>query len=590
MWADSDTDVDFLNYSEVAEMIADLVADPKLLPLSIGVFGGWGMGKSSMLKLVERELYKSTDHYLVIKFDAWMYQDFDDARAALMSVISRSLVTAVPPTFTERARSLVGRVNKLRLLGLALEGGALAMGIPTFGLITKGIAAVGAIAGGAKDGSNVDAVDEAAKDIQSRASGLLNPGEDKAPPDEIDAFRAEFGEVLAGLGKTLVVFIDNLDRCLPKNSIETIEAVRLFLFMPKTAFVIAADEDMIRHAVSQHFNNPSQRHVTDYIDKLIQIPVRVPRTGVQEIRAYLFLLLASRSELIEADIERLRQFLIERLRLSWKENGDFMIDAMLQHLKLSVSAELRSSLEMADRIAPVLALSPGVLGNPRTVKRMLNVVRMRAAVARRRAMPLDEAMITKLALFERCTDIDATETLHNLINDSDGGMPPIIGELESAKVGKVLNEIPEKWRKHADFLGKWAKIKPDLASVDLRPAVYLSRETVPLRSRAALQSPAAARAVEALLQVRTVSSPAAKAALDSLPSNEMVQVMEAMIESMRAATDWSRSRTDFRGAILVADRSEAAAALLVRFFKSLQLPRTPGWVSTMVSDKDWWEE
>jgi hypothetical protein len=79
------------------------------------------MGKSSTLKLVERALEKAADHYLILKFDAWLYQDFDDARAALMSVISTSLVTAVPPTFKEKAKVLMGRVNKLQLLGHALE-------------------------------------------------------------------------------------------------------------------------------------------------------------------------------------------------------------------------------------------------------------------------------------------------------------------------------------------------------------------------------------------------------------------------------------------------------------------------------------
>lgn len=590
MWADSDTDTDFLNYSEVAEMVADLIGDQKLLPVSIGVFGGWGMGKSSTLKLVERELDKTPERYLIIKFDAWLYQDFDDARAALMSVISTSLVTAVPPTLKAKAKSLMGRVNKLRLLGLALEGGAAAFGFPAFGLIAKGVEAVGAVVGGARDDATVNVVNDAAKDIESEASGLLKPSEDKGPPGEIDAFRAEFSEVLSGLDKTLVVFIDNLDRCLPKNAIETIEAVRLFLFMPNTAFVVAADEDMIRHAVSQHFNNPSQRHVTDYLDKLIQIPVRVPRAGVQEIRAYLLLLLAGRSELTAPDIEKLRQFLIEGLRMSWKGKNDFTIDTLLETLKISPSPDLRATLEMADRIAPILALSPGVLGNPRTVKRMLNVVRMRRGVARRRAMPLDEATITKLALFERCTDIDATEALHNLINDSVDGKPTIIAELESTGHDGVSKNLPEKWQKHVEFLTKWAKLKPELGAVDLRPAVYLARETVPLRSRAVLQSPAIAAAVENLLQVRTISSPSAKAALDKLAPNDLIDTMDAMIETMRSNTDWARARPDFRGAILVADRSQAAAVLLVRFFKSLQLPSTPGWISTMVRDKDWWEE
>ena len=53
------------------------------------------------------------------------------------------------------------------------------------------------------------------------------------------------------------------------------ESLRLFLFMPNTAFVIAADEDMVRHAVKEYFNGIDEKHITDYLDKLIQFPVKV---------------------------------------------------------------------------------------------------------------------------------------------------------------------------------------------------------------------------------------------------------------------------------------------------------------------------
>ena len=118
--------------------------------------------------------------------------------------------------------------------------------------------------------------------------GILGEDKQQTPPQQIAAFRSEFSDVLTGLNKTLVVFVDNLDRCLPKQTIHTLEALRLFLFMSNTAFVVAADEDMVRHSVSEHFKDPDDRHITDYLDKLIQVPVRVPMLGVQEVRAYLF--------------------------------------------------------------------------------------------------------------------------------------------------------------------------------------------------------------------------------------------------------------------------------------------------------------
>ncbi|ENZ6388423.1 P-loop NTPase fold protein, partial [Escherichia coli] len=90
--------------------------------------------------------------------------------------------------------------------------------------------------------------------------GLIKDKEALTPPQQINLFRDEYSGILKELGKNLIVFIDNLDRCLPQNAIQTLEAIRLFLFLPNTAFVIAADEDMIRTSVSEYFKGTSARH------------------------------------------------------------------------------------------------------------------------------------------------------------------------------------------------------------------------------------------------------------------------------------------------------------------------------------------
>lgn len=591
MWPDSETDLDFLNYSEVAELIAELIGDPNLLPLSLGVFGGWGTGKSSILRLVELELTNSPQKYLIVRFDAWLYQDFDDARAALMGVISSAIADNVPENLKDKAVGLLRRVNKLRLLGLLVEGGVAALGVPAFGTIAKGVESVGSLLGGKAETSDINAVQDAAKAISSQTSGLIRTREgDGGPPAEIDAFRAEFGEILTQLEKTLVVFVDNLDRCLPSNAIHTLEAIRLFLFMPRTAFVVAADEDMIRHAVAQHFHNPSQRHVADYLDKLIQIPIRVPKVGIQEVRAYLFLLLCSRTAASATTIERLRTYLVEKLRCSWSKDGEFSVTDVLSFIDRSDDEDLVPLFELADRIAPTLALSPGVSGNPRIVKRMLNVVRMRTLVARRRSIPLDEAMITKLALFERCTNSEATEELHNLINAAADGKPSLLATLERAKPGAPAPNLPATWDKHSSFLVEWAKLPPLLSGVDLRPAVYLARETVPLRISTTATSAPVVSAIQTLCKVSSISSPAAKSALDALGPEDLLQVMDGIVDGMRKNANWERARSDFRGAVITAGRSEEAATQLSRFIRSLQLPKMPGWMATMLKNKSWWQQ
>jgi predicted KAP-like P-loop ATPase len=585
VWADTETDVDFLNYSEVAELVAELIANPDLLPLSLGIFGGWGVGKSSTLRLVEVELNKAADRYLVIHFDAWLYQDFDDARAALMSVIASALIAASPPSVIEKAKSLLGRVNKLRALGLLVEGGAALAGFPMFGFASKAVEAAGDILAGNVTKEDVDALKGAGQEINERSKGLLRPEEKHEPPEEITAFRKEFEEVLAALDKTVVVFIDNLDRCLPSNAIHTLEAIRLFLFMPKTAFVIAADEDMIRHAVTQYFKNPGERHVIDYLDKLIQMPVRVPRAGVQEVRSYLFMLLASPT-VGASEREKLRVYLIDKLQQSWKDDSDFKIDEVLAVVGKSEDGQLRRALTMADRMSPMLAYSGRVQGNPRIVKRLLNVVRMRATIARKRNMPLDEAVIAKLALFERCTETAATEFLHDQVSAAPAGKPDLLAKLEGATTESEISDlIPEPWQKHAAVVKEWIRLEPKLAGIDLRPAVYLARETVPLRLSAAALPPKVHAAVETLLQTATVSSRGAAEAIGTLDGGERMLAMEQIIREMQKDTAWEKARSDFRGAVLLARSSPEAAKQLRRFVEAL--PERPPWLNAQIRNETW---
>lgn len=591
MWADAETDLDFLNFSEVAELVAELISKPHLLPLSVGIFGTWGTGKSSVLKLVRKDLAKDESKYLVIEFDAWLYQDFDDARAALMSVIAKRLIEAAPSSITTTAKSLYARINKLRLLGLVLEGGAAAMGVPMFGALKKGVQSVGDTLAGTADADDGEALKAASADVHDRAQGLINPASSAQPAEEITAFRADFGEVLKGVNKTLVVFIDNLDRCLPANAIHTLEAIRLFLFLPNTAFVIAADEEMIRHAVSQHFDTRSERLIADYLDKLIQVPVRVPKVGVQEARAYMFLLFLGL--LIDDSKKRdaARMLLLERLQTSWRSERTFTVEEVLSSIGMSGNAKLRSNLEMADRMAPMLALTARVEGNPRTIKRLLNVVQMRVSIAKKRQMPIEETVIAKMALFERCTDESSMRMLYDDINSSSNGRSDALTKLEEALEADAAfdDSLPEPWKTHRAFIRTWVGLEPSLKTLDLRPFIYLARETVPLRIVGSSLSPAALSAINSLSKVSTTSSQIGKKAASDIDPTERPRAMEALLRQARLNPEWGSARKDMNGAVLLARESGEAAILLKAFILDLVSGPNPPWLRALVANEAWFK-
>src|ERR1700751_949202 len=118
MGSDNETNRDFLNFRYVAEIAAEMIVQAGGKPLSLGVSGGWGVGKSSMVKLIAAALQeRGADRFLFVEFNAWLYQGYDDARAALMDVIAQALVDHGNATKTglDKALEFLKRVRWLRV-------------------------------------------------------------------------------------------------------------------------------------------------------------------------------------------------------------------------------------------------------------------------------------------------------------------------------------------------------------------------------------------------------------------------------------------------------------------------------------------
>ena len=247
MWADNETEKDFLNFSGVADTVAEIITQAAGRPTSIGISGSWGAGKSSMIMFVRTALGEKDQNdpkqFIYVEFNAWLYQGYDDARAALLEVIATTLNEEANrrKNGVNKAKELLRRVNWLRAAKLGVGSGlALALGLPPTGLIGEA-ATFGktALLGDLTEG-DVEDTKELATSAFTTAGGLINAKPELSPPREIHALRDCFEKTLKEMGVTLVVLIDDLDRCLPPTTISTLEAIRLFLFLNNTAFVIFA--------------------------------------------------------------------------------------------------------------------------------------------------------------------------------------------------------------------------------------------------------------------------------------------------------------------------------------------------------------
>ena len=587
MWSDTESKEDYLNFGEVSQIVTEILETEAMLPVSIGIFGNWGAGKSSLLNLIEQQI--KPDEWIVIKFDAWLYQGFDDARTALLETIANHLIQAAKnkETILQKSKNLLARIDGLRLAGWLAEGAALAAGFPTFGLVSKIFGTAQNALDGIQDATESKQVVETGKEIVDSGRKLIAPQKQQTPPQQIDEFRKEYGEILQDLGKKLVIVIDNLDRCLPANAIQTLEAIRLFLFLNRTAFIIAADEEMIRHSVAEHYKDLSYRHQIDYLDKLIQIPIRVPKAGVLEIRAYLYMLYAIHQKIATKKLASLRQFLETHLQQSWKSQS-LNPEEVAKTIEEQHNQALLSDFERANRIAPLLANSPNIHGNPRIVKRILNTIKMRAKIANKRQIPLEEAIITKLVIFERCVDSDVVINFYQRINEEEG-KPELLKELENNNE-QNLSKLSENKPIQA-FIKEWAKLEPKLSNVDLRAAIYLSRETIPLNTYTAQLSQKAQQALSILLKATSrTGSQNTQNAIQGLIIDEQISVMETLIEQLRKVDNWDKSPNGFVGACLLAENSEDGARILNRFIIELKQSVKKPWLNTALKNANWYKE
>ncbi len=542
MWPDNETERDFLNFSGVADTVAEIIVQARGRPISIGVSGAWGVGKSSLIKLIRTSLSERTRkegerEFIFVEFNAWLYQGYDDARAALMDVIASRLADEAETRQTAivKVGQFMKRVRWLRAAKLAVGAGvALTTGIPPIGLFGE-IWELGQKAfAGKVDQTLIGEAHKKAGEAVEAAGGLLGPAVETSPPKEIQALRDNLEETLEELGVTLVVLIDDLDRCLPETTISTLEAIRLFLFLKNTAFVVAADDDMIKYAVRRHFEGVSDdRLVTNYFDKLIQVPIRVPPLGTQEVRAYMMLLFVENSNLATDIKETIRAGICAQLGQTWQ--GKRVDRVFVQSLHPGIPDELVGKFDTAERLAPLMTTASGIVGNPRLIKRFLNALAIRMTISNAQGVGVDEAVLAKLLLFERLGEKMAYAELIAAVSTSTSGNPTFLAEWEeAANAGKKLTLSPP-W--DDAFVMEWLALPPALATTDLRGALYVSREHAPLITPEDRLSSEAADLLTALLQHPDMAAQL-KDRLTRVSRAESSVIMDRLLDRARQEQEW----------------------------------------------------
>ncbi|MDD5057477.1 MAG: P-loop NTPase fold protein [Sideroxydans sp.] len=219
----------------------------------VGIFSPWGSGKSSLLAMLEEKLQYKPDtevgnfentlrkqqgRWVVVKFSPWIYRNEKSLLLPLLATLAKQ-----SPVFTKLMKQIVNSGPSLikKLTGTLID--ASTTGLPLLTFL-----------------DSVRTEKENAKDLQEKIA---------------DAVRS-----VTGKDKRLVFLIDDLDRCHdPKQIVNLLEQIKLFLHLPRCLFIIAADRKHIVDAINIEFPNSGE----EYLEKFVQLSFNLPQHNAHHL-------------------------------------------------------------------------------------------------------------------------------------------------------------------------------------------------------------------------------------------------------------------------------------------------------------------
>lgn len=234
---------DTLGFSEILDKYCDLF-DAIEPPLTVGLYGRWGSGKTQMLLGMEQVLRQRD--YITVLFDAWKYKDESNLILPIMSEIGRQ--------FPGKKEEIKGEAGKV-------------LGTSAYVMLNHFMKE--------RIGIDIEGIEKGLKAIESEYGKLYQEYADKIHQMEKE-FESFVDKVLGdekNKKKALVIFVDNLDRCLPEVTINLLEDISRFFRIGRCIFVLAIDREMVVNGLELRY---PQFDGINYLEKIIQIGLKMP--------------------------------------------------------------------------------------------------------------------------------------------------------------------------------------------------------------------------------------------------------------------------------------------------------------------------
>ncbi|MCH8987925.1 MAG: hypothetical protein IIA92_03865 [Chloroflexi bacterium] len=256
---DNPTSEDRLGFGPYVSGIESIIvkASSDDLPFAIGVYGPWGAGKSSFMLQLKHNL--EINNYQTLWFNAWKYDSIGDVRGALIhSILQKMKETTNGDDIQGRLDGFIHQTTN----GLLKRLGRATVTIGAFG------SSVAVPLSVEEDDDFLTVVDEFSKEFESLVGEYLQTL--TSTPEK---------------SRKLVIFVDDLDRCLPDNVIAVLEALKLFLDQAPCVFVIGVDRTVVERAIQARYGAGFGDLGRDYLDKIIEYSIAIPQARMSQLES-----------------------------------------------------------------------------------------------------------------------------------------------------------------------------------------------------------------------------------------------------------------------------------------------------------------
>ncbi|AGB26860.1 KAP family P-loop domain protein (plasmid) [Mycobacterium sp. JS623] len=257
------------NFQKMASALAGTInaSEPRF---AVGIFGGWGSGKSTLMHAIRQQVNPA--EAVVVEFNAWRYEQEPHLIVPLLDTIRDGL--------SKWAKSYPNDVRSKEIKSVAARIGRVIQALVRATKFEVGLP--GAVKVSVEPEKALDALNEGDSDETTMPQSLYY-----AAFQQLDIAFREVHD--AGLSR-IVVFVDDLDRCLPERALTVLESMKLFFDTAGFIFVVGLDERVVQSAVRTKFAlQPEEELDTDrqvegeYLNKIFQLGYSLPRIAPAQL-------------------------------------------------------------------------------------------------------------------------------------------------------------------------------------------------------------------------------------------------------------------------------------------------------------------